>query len=158
MVIHSWIYSSELVTARQRSCGKVIFADTCVRNFICSTGVSHKMWAPGGGEAWNYYSWCISPHCTAPTPPPPWQGTSPYCPWTYNLTVQGPLLVTSGGQYWRPVQTLFTGGAFPPVLTSGGYWSHSNPTGILLQYLSNSNIFKAISVYNRNRVATLQPR
>ena len=39
MVIHSLIYSSELVIVRQRSCGKVIFSDMCPSVcLVCSTG------------------------------------------------------------------------------------------------------------------------
>ena len=38
-----------------------------------------------------------------------------------DLTVQGPLPVTSGGNNWRPVQTCSL--EDPLVLTSGGYWS-----------------------------------
>ena len=39
------------------------------------------------------------------------------------LSVQYLLLLTSGGQDWRPVQTFTLEN--PPVLTSGGYWRSS---------------------------------
>ena len=55
----------------------------------------------GGGSTCDYYPWCIGPHCTG----------LPLCtqPQLCPHPVQGPgplpLLVTSGGQDWIPIQT-----------------------------------------------------
>ena len=94
------------------------------------------------------------PFLALPPPPPPpkrWDPTVHKLPWTWHLTVQRPLpsgpspslplLVKSGGQDWRPLQTcssekLPANNIWWPrlkicstllstwlVLTSGGYWS-----------------------------------
>ena len=73
-------------------------------------------------------------------PPPPssalvhstWDLTAQEPLWTWVITVQGPLLVTSGGQDWRPVQTCSLEDN-PPVLTSDGKWS-----------LGQGNIFRSV--------------
>ena len=58
--------------------------------------------------------------------------------------VLGPLLVTSGGHHWRPVQTCSFEDTPPPVLTSDGQQSTygwklggTHPTGILSCYHLN---------------------
>ena len=75
---------------RQRSCGKVIFSVVSV------------LILPGGEGLFlcDHYPWCITPHHTETCPPP--QSQLPLCTGTPpDLS----LLVTSGGQDWRPVQT-----------------------------------------------------
>ena len=63
------------------------------------------------GVPCDYYPWCIGPHHT---------GTPPHhtgIPWPKPCT----LLVTSGDQDWRPVQTcLHTEPPHPLAVTSGG--------------------------------------
>ena len=91
-----------------------------------------------GGSPCDHYSQCIGPHCKAPPtcpghqtwdplpeprqhlpPPPPCQCQT----WTYPLSPTSPLLGTSGGHNWRPVQFFsLEPPPPPPVLTSDG-WS-----------------------------------
>ena len=52
-----------IITARQRSCGKVMFSCVCL-------SVHWK------GVPSDHYPWCIGPHCT---------GRSPLHPWTSDL-------------------------------------------------------------------------
>ena len=100
-----------------------------------------------GGVPCDHYPRCIGPHCTGPlvlnirhgdppnpVPSEPWpicqpwrQPQPPSEPWsTPQTSDMGPLipmLVTSGGNHWRPVQTCSCEDA-PPAVTSGGCsWS-----------------------------------
>ena len=78
---------------------------------------------PPTGHGTSLYE---DPPPQTPAPPP---DTGPFCIGTpdpgplqtWDLTVQGhfPLLVTSRGHLWRPVQTCSL--QDPPVLISGGY-------------------------------------
>ena len=70
-----------------------VFTDVCVS--ICSQGA---------GSLCDHYPWYIGHHCKSPpnpldirpgTPPPP----------RHQALIPSPLLVTSGGYHWRPVQT-----------------------------------------------------
>ena len=61
-----------VVTARQRSCGKVIFSDKSVRQSVCLS--------IGALCPCDHYAWFTGPHCTVSTSPlldmgPHWTGT-----------------------------------------------------------------------------------
>ena len=69
---------------------------------------SSDIWWPSLETSWNLF---IGPHCTAPSPIPR-DRTSWFAPsrlGTYRTwgptTLVPPLLVTSGGHHWRPVET-----------------------------------------------------
>ena len=71
------------------------------------------------GVSCDHYPWCIGPHRTGSTPPPPRRPKPcpPYMdPQPWPLLYRAPLLVTPGGQDLRPVQTW---GAPTQVLTCG---------------------------------------
>ena len=68
---------------------------------------------------YGHYPWCIGHDCTGSDGPINSLEMGPHCT---RITAQGsPLLVTSGGQDWRSVQTCSL--EDPLVLTSVGYWS-----------------------------------
>ena len=106
---------------RQRSCCKIIFSVVVVCQSFC----------PQEGAPYDHYRLCLGPHCRDPT-----TGSGPLVPVLLQTWDRGtppnpdPLLVTSGGQHWRPVQTgsldLTVQPLSPRVLTSG-----SHPTGML---------------------------
>ena len=58
------------------------------------TGVCHT----GGPVPCHHYPWCIEPRCTYP--PPPHTHTS-----DLGTYLPLPLLLTSSGHHWKPVQT-----------------------------------------------------
>ena len=80
------------ITVRQRNCGKVMFSQVCVCLSV------------HGDSSCDHYPWCIGPHSTGP------HETSDMGP-----TGPGPLLVTSGGHHWRPVQAC-------SLENTPGYW------------------------------------
>ena len=68
----------------QQSCMKVMFSVVSVCQSLC----------PRGWVLCDHYPWCIGSHCTGPLPQ-----TSDLVPQTW-----APLLVTLGGDHWKPVQ------------------------------------------------------
>ena len=88
---------SRIITARQRSCGKVMYSQVCV--------------SVDRGLPCGCYPWCIGPHCTGFLALSPrhqtWSlGSNPTTPRHQSWDSQPiPLLVSSGGPHWRPVQT-----------------------------------------------------
>ena len=77
------------------------------------------LYSPPGPSFWPCPPPVMEPHCART----PW----PWAPlWTWHLTIQDLLLVTSGGHHWRPVQTYSFQGSGPSfvlqVLTSWFYW------------------------------------
>ena len=138
---HLWMVP--VFTTRQRNCGKVMFSVVSVSHSVHSGGVG---WGGGGeGLMWSLpMMYCTSPnrdpgHGTSMyIDPPPYPGTIRHGTSLYRDT----MLVISGGQDWRPVQTCSLQELPPPVvLTSGSYWSTydwhaggAHPTGMLSCY------------------------
>ena len=96
-----------IITAHQRSFGKIMFSVISVCLSICQQRVPC-----------NHYPWYFGPHCTAPHPTPNAQGIGPRCtgPWYWHLVAKN----------WRSVQTcsledLMVQGPLPMMLTSGGW-------------------------------------
>ena len=99
----------DIFTVRQWSYRKVIFSVVSVLQlFILSTG----------RVPYDHYLWCIRSYCTAPWPiptsasdlgPPALAPHQALAPFTLALRFPGPnyspMLVTSGGDHWIPVQT-----------------------------------------------------
>ena len=82
----------------------------------------------GGGFPCDHYPWCLGPHYTGS--PWPW----PWLKYTFSAPLDirpgtscpspTPLLLTSGGHHWRPVQTCSPEIPIPSGVTSGGgHWS-----------------------------------
>ena len=106
------------------SCGKVMYSYVSVSQSVCPQGDSHVTITQDAMDLTVH-----GPHTSDMEPPWPW-------PWPC------PLLVTSGGHHWRPVQT-FSLEDPPPltppplVLTSGGdteactVGKRTVPTGML---------------------------
>ena len=66
-----------------------------------------------GGSLCDHYPWCIWPYYTGLPPPNP-------ALWTSKMAGPGPLLVTSGGHHWRPVQTCSL--EDPPPTSTDNWW------------------------------------
>ena len=64
-----------------------------------------------GGSSCDHYPWCTGPHCTGPPTASPSRHRiwGPSLPLPLALAQPCPLLVTSGGYHWRPVQTCSLG-------------------------------------------------
>ena len=93
---HSCVISKILPSSQRKLRGGNVFTGVCLS--------VHR-----GGSPCNHYPWCIGPHCTGPPDPPGHQtldqpqtsGVGPPAmarPWRL-------LLVTCGGDHWRPVNT-----------------------------------------------------
>ena len=103
---------NQVINTHQGSCGKVMFSVVCFSLSVCPEGshvtITHDAWdltvqrPPSCSNLFNF-------DLTVQEPPT-------LCP-VYRV----PLVVTSIGQDWRPVQTCSLEG--PLVLTSGGNWS-----------------------------------
>ena len=65
------------------------------------------------GVPCDHYLWCIGPHCTDPH-----SGHGTSLDWTST-----PLLMTSGGHHWRPVQTCSLQEPPLPTATGTDIWS-----------------------------------
>ena len=133
-----------LITASQLSCGKVVFSLVCVCVCVCPQG-----WVPC-----DHYLGNIGPHCTGPTPPP---DIGPHCtgtptpPCEHGTSLyRNPhlLLVTSGGNQWRSVQTVHF--RTPPVDISPVQAGSMHPTG-MLSCLRQRLIFSKRSSYSSGR-------
>ena len=121
---HCSTIRKSIITARQRSCGMIMFS---------VVSVCHSVHQVGWGSHVTIIHDALGPHHTRipVLPLQTWDLRNPLSalaslPWTRDLTVKHPclsLLVTSGGLHWRPVQACFTWAPPPTVLTSGGYWS-----------------------------------
>ena len=118
--------------ARQGSCGKVMFSQVSVCHSVHGRGTSHASWDRWGTSQMPYYL----PQNTLPLH----QDSHPW----YTLP---PGIVTSGGDYWRRVQTCsFENIPYPlGVLSSGSNWNWNwntygfqaggmHPTGMLSHY------------------------
>ena len=94
---------NKTITVRQRSDEGYVFSRVCPSFCLL------------GGSLCDHYLWCIEPYCTGTSPPLPQPSPPDMRPEDF------PLLLTSGGHYWRPVQTCHF---MPPqlVLIFGGSW------------------------------------
>ena len=110
---YSNVLWKETVTARQRSCGKVMFSVVSVHHSV-----------HGGGFPCDHYPWCIRHHCSGPYPPsqapPPtillakiWWRSLVTCS---NLFTWGPTS-TSTYIWWPPKHVWFASGRY------ASYWN-----------------------------------
>ena len=100
------------------------------------TGVCYSVWGWGGNAQ-------MAPGYLPPPPRDMEPGyLPPTCAWDLGAYTPSPLLLTSGGHHWKPVQTWSLEDLpppLPPVLTSsGGHWNMyswqaggTHPTGML---------------------------
>ena len=114
---HSQDVELNIIPARQRSFGKIMFS---VMSVCVSVSQEGLMW-PLPMIYWA--SLCSSP----PLP-------------QYRALALDPLLVTSGGQDWRPVQTCSPKQTPPPGLTSG-HWLLKHVQWKIGRYASYWNAF-----------------
>ena len=110
--VTDYIINTQIITARKRHCGKVLFSQTSVILFVRKgLGTSHASWDRSHGGV------------SRPAPP----DIRPEDP---------PMLLTSNGHHWRCLQTCSLEDLPLPVLTSsGGYQADgTHPTGMLSCY------------------------
>ena len=98
-------FAWRLICLLKRSCGKVMFSHLCV---CLSTGLCPC----------DHYPWCIGSHCTGNLHPSLFKLWTSW-DWPHLPPSGTPMLVTSGGYDWRPVQTCLN--LRTSNLTSSGY-------------------------------------
>ena len=153
-----------ILTARKRSCGKVMFLQVSVHQSFCppegrgshqeegpDVTITHDSLGYGTYSSPGHQTWDLTPpldtkHWTyslpSPSTPPDTRHESyPLPPLT---PFHSSLLLTSGSYHWRSVQTCSLEELPPPVLTSGGghrntyAWQagSTHPTGMNSSWLT----------------------
>ena len=131
-----------IITARQRSCGNVVFSEACI--CLSTRGRGIPMWSllimhrTSLYQASHLQTWDMGP--LAPTPSPLVLAPQTWDTGSTNPS-PAPLLVASSGHHWRPDQTYSVDLTLqdpPAILTSSGHQStygwfvdSTQPTGML---------------------------